>query len=102
MTHRFDSRETLRRRIFEQSRDQVDGFMGGPSENLMEYQCFGSRIASKEGSHLIEGVRLDLRKLVFHVVGIHGANLFPRRSAQNFDDLHELVNPRLSWEEWLP
>lgn len=52
--------------------------------------------------YLVEGMRLDLRELVFHVIGVHGANLFPSRGAKNLDDLHQLVNSRFTREEGLP
>lgn len=38
---------------------------------------------------------------MFHVVGIHGADLFTSRSAKNLDDLHQLVNARFTREEGL-
>ena len=44
---------------------------------------------------------LDLRELVFHVVRVHGLDLLPRRSAQDLDDLDELVNAALAREERL-
>lgn len=52
-------------------------------------------------SDLIERMGLDLRKLVLHVVGIHGANLISSRRSEDFDDLDQLIDSRLSWEEWL-
>lgn len=41
---------------------------------------------------LVEGVRLDLRELMFHVVGVHRTDLFPSRCSQHLDNLHKLVN----------
>lgn len=52
-------------------------------------------------NYLVEGVRLDLRELVFHVVGVHGANLVASRSSQDLDDLDQLVNTRLTREQGL-
>jgi len=46
-------------------------------------------------------VRLDLGELVFHVVGVHGADLVASRSSQNLDDLDQLVNTRLTGEQRL-
>lgn len=46
-------------------------------------------------------MRLDLRELVLHVVGVHGANLISSRCSQHLDDLYELVNARLAWEKRL-
>jgi len=46
-------------------------------------------------------MRFDLRELVLHVVGVHGPNLVPGRSTENLDDFHELINARLSREQWL-
>ena len=34
------------------------------------------------------GVRLDLRKLELHVVGVHRMDLLPARRSQHLDDLH--------------
>jgi hypothetical protein len=50
-------------------------------------------------SHLIEWVGFDLWEFVLHVVGVHGANLVASWSAQDLDDLDELVNTRLAWEQ---
>ena len=52
-------------------------------------------------AYLIKGMRLDLRELVLHVIWIHGADLLSRGRAQYLDDFHQLVNPRLAWEQWL-
>ena len=52
-------------------------------------------------SYLVERVWSDLRELVFHVVWIHGADLFATRRAQDLDDFDQLVNARLSGEEGL-
>lgn len=49
-------------------------------------------------SYFVEGMRFDLRELMFHVVGVHRTDLLTSRSPQNFDNLHQLVNPGLSWE----
>ena len=62
-------------------------------------RCRGKRIIPI--TYLVEGMRLDLRELVLHVVGVHGANLFPGRGAKHLDDLHQLVDTRLTGEEGL-
>lgn len=59
------------RSVFEQSADKGDGVSRGSRP-----EDFG------------EGVRLDLRELVLHVVGVHSLDLFPSRGTQNLDDLH--------------
>jgi hypothetical protein len=69
--------------VLQQSGDEVDSISVGLSEDL------------------VEGVRLDLRELVLHVVGVHGANLLPSRRAENFDDLNQLVNTRFTREQRL-
>lgn len=46
-------------------------------------------------------MRLDLWEFVFHVVRIHGLDLFASGGAKNFDDLDELVNATVSWEKRL-
>ena len=52
-------------------------------------------------TYLVEGVRLDLRELVLHVIGVHGANLLTSRGAEHLDDFHQLVDARLTREERL-
>lgn len=44
---------------------------------------------------------LDLRELVFHVIWVHGLDLFTGRCTQNLDYLHQLINATFAWEEWL-
>jgi hypothetical protein len=41
-------------------------------------------------------MRLDLRELVFHVVGVHGADLVASGSSQDLNNLDQLVNTRLT------
>ena len=48
-----------------------------------------------------ERVGLDLRETVFHVVRVHGANLFLGRRAEHFDDLNELVDTRIAGKQRL-
>ena len=43
----------------------------------------------------------DLGEFVLHVVRIHGLDLFPGGRAQHFDDLDQLINPTLTWEQGL-
>lgn len=50
------------------------------------------RWAVGSDSYLIEGMRLDLREFVLHVIGIHGPDLLAGGSAKNLDDFHQLVN----------
>ncbi len=47
-------------------------------------------------------MRLDLRELVLHVVRVHRLDLLARGRSEHLDDLYELVDPALSWEERLP
>lgn len=56
----------------------------------------------KDMDYLVERVRLDLGELMLHVVGVHGANLFPRWCSQNLDDFHQLIDSGLAGEERLP
>ena len=51
--------------------------------------------------NLLPRVGLDARELEFRVVGIHGMDLLLGRGPQNLDDLYQLVNARLTWEQWL-
>ncbi len=52
-------------------------------------------------TNLDEWVGLNLRKLVFHVVGIHRLDLLPRRRPQNLDNFHQLVDATLTREQGL-
>ena len=52
-------------------------------------------------TNLDEWMRLNLRKLVFHVVGVHRLDLLPRRRSQNLDNFHELVDAALTREQRL-
>lgn len=61
-----------------------------------------NRIGIGLAEHLIEGMWLDLWEPMFHVVRVHGPNLLTGGSTQNLDDLHKLVDSRLSREERLP
>jgi len=49
-------------------------------------------------TNLDEWVRLNLRKLVFHVVGIHRLDLVPRGRPQDLDNFHQLVDAALTRE----
>ena len=52
-------------------------------------------------TNLDEWVGLNLRKLVFHVVGIHRLDLLPRGRPQDFDDFYQLVDATLTREQGL-
>ena len=52
-------------------------------------------------THLTERMRLDLRKLVLHVVGVHGADLVARGRAEDLYDFDKLVDARLAGEQRL-
>lgn len=45
---------------------------------------------------------LDLREFEFGVVWIHLLNLISSRRSQYFDDLNQLIDARVSGEDWLP
>ena len=42
--------------------------------------------------YLVPGMGFHLGKFKIGVIGIHFANLFPRRRAENFDDFDELID----------
>ena len=46
--------------------------------------------------------RLDLREFEFDVIRIHRPYLLLGRRPQHFDDLHELIDARITRKEWLP
>lgn len=86
------------RGVLQQSRDQVDRVRIGFSKDLISLVCDSSTAGL---TYLVEWMRLDLRKLVLHVVWVHGPDLIPRWSTQNLDDLHELIDSGLSREQRL-
>ncbi len=49
----------------------------------------------------VEWMRLDLRKLVLHIIGIHSPNLLSGWSTEHFNDFHKLINARLPREQGL-
>ena len=46
-------------------------------------------------------MRLDLRKLELLIVGVHLTDLVSGWSAEDLDNLHELVHPTVTREYWL-
>ena len=74
VNHGVDGRKAFCGCILEQAGNEIDGICIRLSEDL------------------VEGMRLDLRKLVLHVVRVHSSNLLSSRCPQNLDDLHQLVD----------
>jgi hypothetical protein len=56
------------------------------------------RITDEAMIYLLPRVRFDLRKLELGVIGIHFANLLSGRCAQDFDNLHQLVDAGVARE----
>lgn len=83
MNHGVDGAESLGRCVLQESSDQVNGIVVRLPENP------------------VERVRLNLRELVLHVVGVHSTDLLPSRRSQNLDNLHELIYTRLAREQRL-
>ena len=90
----------MRRCVLQQLRDEVDGAGIGLPENLRLVSYLPSHTEAS-GGYLIKGMRLDLRELVLHVIGVHGANLIPCRCSQDLDDLDKLVDARLAGKQRL-
>eukprot|EP00955_Chlamydomonas_euryale_P098280 365130-Chlamydomonas_euryale.AAC.31 len=61
------------------------------------YGVWGTPFAEDLGPRM----RLDLRELELGVVRVHCVDLLACWCAQHFNDLHQLVDAALSWEEWL-
>lgn len=111
MAHGLNGRQSLGRSVFQERRDEVNGLRGCLAEDLgsvsircsfpRQRSCDRGKQAGQSWTYLIEGMGLDLRELVLHVIGVHGANLFPSRSAEHLDDFHQLVNARFTREEGL-
>lgn len=51
--------------------------------------------------YLLPGMALDLGELELGVVRVHLTNLFPCRRSQHLDDLHQLIDARVTWENRL-
>lgn len=83
LAHCIDGRESLGWCILQQGRNQINGIRRGLSENLVEW------------------MRLDLRELVLHVVGIHRSDLITSWGTKDLDNLDELVDTRLAGEKRL-
>ena len=67
--------------------------MRSSSENLgAKSGCNPSGECGVVWVYLIEGVRLNLREFMLHIIGVHRTDLFPRRRAKDFDDLDQLVD----------
>ena len=100
LNHGVNGRQSLRRRILEESGNKVNGVVGRFAKHLDSI----SRWATTEisAAYFIERVRLDLGELMLHVIRIHGPNLVPGGSAKNLYDLHQLIDSRLTREKRLP
>jgi hypothetical protein len=100
VNHGVDGRQPLSRGVFQQLGDQIDRIRIGLPEHLC-MRKLRPKCVPVFFTYLTERMRLDLGKLVLHVVGVHGTNLVSGRRAEDFDDLHELVNTGLSREQGL-
>jgi len=83
VNHSINGRQSLGGSVLEQARNQLNGVRISLAEDL------------------VERVRLDLREFVLHVVRVHGTNLVSRGRTQNFDNLYQLIDTRLSREQRL-
>lgn len=93
VSHSLDRRESLSRRVFEQLGDEVDSRRLRLPEDLKNrFNARNMLSGLQRGTDLLERMRLDLRELVLHVVGVHGPDLVPRGCAEHLDDLDELVD----------
>ena len=106
VTHGLNRAQPRLGRVLEQLRNEVDrlGSRAWPEDlregQYYEWLCSVVRLAVLY-AHLREGVRLNLRELVLHVVRVHGLDLLPGGRAQDLDDLDELVDAALAREERL-
>jgi hypothetical protein len=99
--HSLDSGQTLCRCVFEKLRNEIDGAGIGLAEDLFGSVSKDSECDQRDITYLVEGMRLDLRELVLHVVGVHGADLVASRGSQDLDDLDQLIDTRLAREQRL-
>jgi len=84
MHHSINRGKSLSWSVLEETGNELDGIIVSFAENL------------------VERMRLDLRKFVLHIVGIHGTNLVTSWGSQDFNDFDQLIDTRLSWEQRLP
>lgn len=73
----------------------------GVNRARLAHQHTHSHSRRTRSAYLLPRMAFDLGKLEFGVVGIHLANLFARRRAEHFDDLHQLVDARVTREDRL-
>jgi hypothetical protein len=108
--HRLERPEPHAGGILEQVRDEVDSFgRRAGTEDLpnkricmsVESRSHATLEQTTMQTNLDEWVRLNLRKLVLHVIGIHRLDLLPRGRSQNLDDFHQLVDAALTREQGL-
>ena len=92
MDHSINCRQSLGWSILQELRDQIDRIRIGLPEHLEFCELDSVSNLRLCRAYLTERMRLDLREFVLHVVGVHGANLVSGRSAEDFDDLHKLIN----------
>ena len=88
VAHGLDGRQALRGSVLQKCRNQVDSLRGSFPEYLGLNNQHPTRWAIGSDSYLIEGMRLDLREFVLHVIGVHGPDLLAGGSAKNLDDFH--------------
>lgn len=98
--HGVNGRKSLRRCVLEQLGDQVNGVGVGFAEDLQDCKS-GGRVSNIILTNLVERMRLDLRKLVLHVVRVHGTDLVSCGCTENLDDFDKLVDTRLTREQRL-
>ena len=98
MHHGVNCRQALRRRVFEQLRNQVDRIWVGLTEHLQHCQFRLFFLVHICRHYLAEWMRLDLRKLVLHVVRIHGTDLVAGRRSKHLDNHNQLIDTGFSWE----
>lgn len=69
--------QALRRRILQESRDQINGLVGSSPEDLGSIQRLTQLVSCIDCVYLVERMWFDLGKFVLHVVRVHGTDLFP-------------------------
>jgi len=83
VNHSINGRQSLRGCVLEEARNQLNSVRVSLAEDF------------------VEGVGLDLREFVLHVVRVHCTNLISCGRTQNLDDFYQLIDTRLSREQRL-
>ena len=88
---------TCRGGILQQIFEKINHFWTHLSTENLNVRNSSERRGEKV-RYPVERMRFDLREFVFHVIRVHGPYLFFGWCSEDFDNFHQLINPRFSRE----